>query len=214
MDVEELLKDALEGGLTVQSRGSQLVVRGMVASEDMAYRVLSHKSEVMAALDRGRQLIHAMKGDDFKMFAIGFKRLRVTPATDDKRLAALAPCKMAIITILRAETSSVLQTFHDLDEELVANAVADDGSGSEAAKDADAGQDAESGSHVTNADWEAAMKTVHVGGRRRPHCYEMGLPWDYKPYLPPIPGDEEEKKESSEENDATSPAAPVPPAAT
>ena len=214
MDVEELLKDALEGGLTVERRGSQLVVRGMIANERLAHRVLNHKSEVMAALDRGRKLIQAMRGDDFKMFAIGFNRLRVTPQPDEGRRAALVPLKMALITILRAETSSTLQTFHDLDEELVANAVADDGSGSEAAKDADAGQDAESGSHVTNADWEAAMKTVHVSGRRSPHCYEVGIAWDYKPYLPPIPGDEEEKEEASEENDATSPAAPVAPVAT
>jgi hypothetical protein len=214
MDVEELLKDALEGGLTVERRGSQLVVRGMIASEKLAHRVLSHKSEVMAALDRGREVIHAMKADDFKMFAIGFNQLRVTPQPDEGRRAALVPLKMALITILRAETSSVLQTFHDLDEELVANAVADDGSGSEAAKDADAGQDAESGSHVTNADWEGVMNSVHVRGSRGPHCYEVGIAWDYKPYLPPHPGDEEEKEETGEENDATSPAAPVAPAVT
>ena len=72
----------------------------------------------------------------------------------------------------------------------------------------------ESGSHVTNADWEGVMNSVHVSGSRRPHCYEVGIAWDYKPYLPPHPGDEEEKEETGEENDATSPAAPVAPAVT
>ena len=205
MDVEELLKDALEGGLTVERRGSQLVVRGMIASEKLAHRVLSHKSEVMAALDRGRQLIHAMKADDFKMFAVGFKRLRVTPQPDAGRRAALVPLKMAIITILRAETPTSLQTLYDLDEELVVKAVSTDGNFSDSTKDADAGKDTESRPHVTNVDWEVTMMMGQIIGRGRPPCYE-GIAWDYQPYLPPLPGDEEEKEEIGEENDATSPA--------
>jgi hypothetical protein len=202
MDVEELLNEALEGGLTVKRRGAKLVVRGINACEDLAHRVLSHKAEVMAALDRGQQIIQAMTGDNFEMFAIGFKRLRVTPQPDESRRAALVPLKMAIITILRAETPSPIQAFHDLDEDLVPSDVERKQHASGPTNGDNSKQDdPESVSDVTNADWEAIMG-LHATGICPPPCYERCS--GHVSYLPPIPDQDDKGSGGGNDTDDTS----------
>jgi hypothetical protein len=63
MDGLSLLSEARRAGLTVQTVGERLVVRGPGRLETLAKRLLSHKAELLCELDEERFVCRAMERD-------------------------------------------------------------------------------------------------------------------------------------------------------